>query len=291
MSATPRQLPVVVGVDDGPRSRDALDWAIDEATRRRLPLHILHVDAHGQGSRLGASPVEAEVRAPAVVAEAVARAHGLTPWLEVTSEVSASNPSRALVDASQRAACVIVGARGRRPVVGVLLGTTSGEVAARAACPVVVVRQFPEIESRRPGVVVGADGSEVSARALGYAFAQAADRELPLTVVHVWSPGLTSAHLAPAFTTDLSALAAQEQALAAEEVAGWAERYPDVLVNRHVRRGHPVKALVEESRGAELLVVGSRGRAGLAGMLLGSVGQGVLQHAHCPVAVVRSRDP
>jgi nucleotide-binding universal stress UspA family protein len=289
MTNAPWQRPVVIGIDDQPTSHVALDWAIDEATRRKLPLHIVHARDNPPGSRLNAPGAQGSLRTPTLLDEAVARVHSLAPWLEVTTEVPALKPSLALLDASQRAACLVVGARGHGPLVGTILGATSLDVAAHAACPVVVVRQFPEIAPVRPGVVVGADGSEVSAEAIGYAFAQAALRELPLTVVHVWSSDFDSAYLASDVTTGLAALTAEEQALAAEEIAGWAETYPDVKVNRHVLRGHPVMELVDHSRGAELLVVGSRGRGGFTGMLLGSVSQGVLHQAHCPVAVVRPR--
>jgi nucleotide-binding universal stress UspA family protein len=289
MASTLHLLPVVIGVDERPTSRVALDWAIDEAARRGLPLHILHARREPPGSRLGVPGSGASGTPPAVVAEAVAHANALAPQLEVTYEVSVLKPAVALLAASERAECVVVGARGRGSFASAFLGTTSFDVAAHAACPVVVARQFPEIEPARPGVVVGADGSPLSSEAIGYAFAQAAERELPLTVVHVWSGDLDSEYLPTDFATDPAGLREQEKALAAEEVAGWAEKYPDVVVRRHVLRGHPVKALIDHSRGAELVVVGSRGRGGFARMLLGSVSQGVLQHAHCPVAVVRSR--
>ena len=75
----------------------------------------------------------------------------------------------------------------------------------------------------------------------------------------------------------------------AESLAGWREKYPDVDVREHVIRALPAEALIGESEGADLLVVGSRGRGGFGGLLLGSVSHTVLQHAHCPVAVVRPR--
>src|SRR6185503_19830498 len=80
----------------------------------------------------------------------------------------------------------------------------------------------------------------------------------------------------------------QETAMVGELLAGWHEEYPDVEVRRHLVRGHPVRTLVEEARGAEMLVVGSRGRGGFSGLLLGSVSNGVLREATCPVAVIRS---
>ena len=279
--------PVVVGIDDRPASRVALDWAIDHASRRRRPLHILHACHVPPGSRLDPEEDAADRARPAALAEAVSRALALAPHLEVTTERPTTKPSVALVDASKEADCLVVGARGRGALVGAFLGTTSLDVAARADCPVVVVRELSEPTATPPRVVVGADGSKVSAAAIGYGFAQASERLLPLTVVHVWAPDFGTPLALRRATSDLLSDAQQEQALAAEEIAGWSEKFPDVRVNRHVLRGHPVKALVDHSEGADLLVVGSRGRGGFAGMLLGSVSQGVLQHAHCPVAVVR----
>ncbi|MGX7829609.1 universal stress protein [Actinokineospora sp. 24-640] len=75
----------------------------------------------------------------------------------------------------------------------------------------------------------------------------------------------------------------------AEAMSGWTEKYPDVPVRRAVTRGHPARTLTGIAAGAALLVVGSRGAGGFRGLLLGSVSQGVLHHATCPVAIVRSR--
>lgn len=292
MSITPIRKPVVVGIDDRPPSRIALDWAIDEATHRGLPLHIVHTRHLPPGSRLDLPEPRGDDRTPGDVAEALSRARALAPKLEVTAASPTLRPSVALVDASQRAACVVVGARGRGSVTGALLGTTSLDVAGRAASPVVVVRELPEATETPPRVVVGADGSQISAEAIGFAFAEASEREVPLTVVHVRASDFIGTYLTPQRPeSDLKTIAEQEQALAAEEIAGWATKYPDVRVHRHVLRGHPVEALVDHSQGSELLVVGSRGLGGIAGMLLGSVSQGVLQHAHCPVAVVRPTAP
>jgi nucleotide-binding universal stress UspA family protein len=282
--------PVVVGVDDRTTSRFALDWAIDEASRHRLPLHIVRACPVPPGSGIDPDEDATDRGTSAVLAEAASRAQALAPDLEVVTETPVAEPSAALVEASKKAACLVVGARGRGALVGAVLGTTSLDVAAHGECPVVVVRELPRPTATPPRVVVGADGSEWSAGAIGYAFAQASERLVPLTVVHVSPPSdIDGTRLALRRAgSDLLALSQREQALAAEEIAGWSEKYPDVTVYRHVLSGHPVKALVDHSEGAELLVVGSRGRSRLAGMLLGSVSQGVLQHAHCPVAVVRA---
>jgi nucleotide-binding universal stress UspA family protein len=281
--------PVVVGVDDRAASRVALDWAIDEASRHQLPLHILRACQIPPSSRVGPDEDTADGATPAALEEAVARAFALAPLLEVVTETPVADPSVALVEASKKASCLVVGARGRGALAGAILGTTSLDVASHADCPVVVVRELPGPAATPPRVVVGADGSEASAGAIGYAFAQAAERLVPLTVVHVATPDVDGTRSTLKLTgSNLLALSQREQAIAAEEIAGWSEKYPDVRVYRHVLSGHPVKALVDHSQGAELLVVGSRGRSGLPGMLLGSVSQGVLRHAHCPVAVVRA---
>ncbi len=75
--------------------------------------------------------------------------------------------------------------------------------------------------------------------------------------------------------------------LLAQAVAGRAESYPDVTVRQEVLSGETREVLVQASRNAQLMVAGARGRGGFSGMLLGSVSQALLHHAHCPVAVVR----
>jgi nucleotide-binding universal stress UspA family protein len=72
-------------------------------------------------------------------------------------------------------------------------------------------------------------------------------------------------------------------------VEPWRERYPDVEVVEEVLREHPVRALAEASAHADLIIVGSKRRSGLDLMHLGSVGHGLVHHAHCPVAVVQPR--
>ena len=85
---------------------------------------------------------------------------------------------------------------------------------------------------------------------------------------------------------DWSEVAQELEQMMERTLAGWCEKYPDVPVHRHLVRGHAVQMLVQESEGATLLVVGSRGHGGFPGLLLGSVSNGLLQHADCPVAVV-----
>jgi nucleotide-binding universal stress UspA family protein len=289
MSTARLRWPVVVGVDDRAISRVALDWAIDEASRNRLPLHIVQARQVPLGPRPDRDGNTADRAAAAALGEAVSRAVALAPHLQVVTHTPVAEPSVALVDASKKAACLVVGARGRGALARAFLGTTSMDVAGQADCPVVVVRELSVPAATRPRVVVGADGSEGSAGAIAYAFAQASERLVPLTVVHVSNRDGNRRRVALRHgVAQLALIHEEEQALAAREIAGWSEKYPDVPVNRHVLNGDPVKALVDHSEGAELLVVGGRDRSPFAGILLGSVSQGVLQRAHCPVAVVRA---
>jgi len=286
---------IVVGVDGSRHSTLALDWAAAEASRRHLPLHI--VDAYSYGfpiTSVGMGMPEAMADVREVVdgecQDAVKRVLANHPGLTVSSHAPASSPAAALIDASQTADTLVVGARGRGAGRAALLGSVSVQVAAHAHCPVVVVREPQAAPSSSGPVVVGVDGSSVSSQAIGYAYEQASSRGVGLVVVHAWwLEFVEGASASATWSVDWDRMAEEENVLVAQSLAGWAERYPDVPVRRHGVRTHPVEALVRESEEACLLVVGSRGRGGFAGLMLGSVSQEVMRQAHCPVAVVRNR--
>lgn len=282
--------PVVVGV--GPRHPSwlALTWAVEEATRRRRPLHVIHAAGSGEHSSTPRPGGRGEPSTPPVAA-AVSRAHELSPALEVTAEVCDGTPEHALTEASAYASCIVVGGHGRGSLPAQLLGSTADEVAVHAACPVVAVRGSDEAQQARSSVVVGVDGSELSASAVGYAFARAAEHRLPLTVVHACPSRGSKDYVPPWRCADPAAGVEAERAATAQALAGWSEEYPDVRVNAHVLRADPASALVDHSRDAALLVVGSRGFGGWSGRLVGSVSQAVMGRAHCPVAVVRPDNP
>ena len=193
-----------------------------------------------------------------------------------------------LVEASATAATIVLGAGSHRAVSRAVLGSVSHQVATHAQCPVVVVRRRASQDGAGAGdVVLGLDGSEVSTPATEYAFATASLQGLGLTVVHAWWREYLGGVLAHSpWEGDWSEVAEELERMMVEALSGWSEKYPDVEVHRHLVRGHAVEMLVQESEGAALLVVGSRGRGGFPGLLLGSVSNGVLQHADCPVAVV-----
>lgn len=289
MSTTVTHPPVVVGVDGSSTSGAALRWAIREVSTRRLPLRLVSawnpsydIDTLGLATRT----VEDHCRAALDAArDEVSLA---APAVEVSTKTYIGPPTTTLVEESRHADTVVVGSRGLRPVSAFLLGATSLEVAAHAACPVVVVRATDRADDSG-GVVVGVDGTPRSIDAVAYAFAYASAHDLDLTVLHAFQVEYVAGVISTLTAEESNARVAQEElALTSEVVVGWQEKYPDVHVVSRTIRDHPVDALVEASRTAGLLVVGGR-RRGVGGALLGSVGHGVLHDAHCPVAVVRAQ--
>lgn len=298
-TSTPASRPgrVVVGVDGSASSRGALEWACAEARRADRPLLLLHahvvpITYAGVGSfvTLLESDVTAiQSAAQQTLAAAVATAHTLSPETRISSQSVEGSAAAALVEASVEAYAVVTGARGRGPLGAAVLGSVSTQVAMHAHCPVVVVKDVgvDDVE-RRKGVVVGFDGSGHSQACLAFAFEQADARGTSLDVVNAWP--LERGHGSASAVDAVSALreiGPAHELFVDEALAGWAQRYPDVDLERSVVHSHAVPALLEHSRSAELLVVGSRGRGGFTSLVLGSVSHAVLQGAGCPVAVVR----
>ena len=182
----------------------------------------------------------------------------------------------------------MVGSRGRGTLASLVLGSVSAGVAAAAPCAVAVVR---EAEARRDSptfsgrVAVGVDGSEVSLAALDLAFALASERGTGVGVVHSWGPAAVRRDLTS--SEQRRATVEEHELQVAESLAGLAEKYPDVDVTTHQAEDDPRRALDDASRYADLLVVGSRGRGAATSTVLGSVSRHVVEHAHCPVLVVR----
>jgi nucleotide-binding universal stress UspA family protein len=295
MSTTSPARSIVVGVDGSPASGVAVSWAAAEATRRRRPLHLLHsyalLTAYAGGGTFtdltGVETQRLESAARTVLDGAVARVRDLAPGVEVTAALHEGPAAQALVEASRTADTVVVGARGRGPLTAAVLGSVSTQVAMHAHAPVVVVKEHEDLEGSRDRVVVGVDGSADSQACLGYAFEQAVSRGCALEAVHAWSTHAT-ARASGEGGEAAERMKTQGRLLLGEALAGWAQKYPDVEVRRSVVAEHPVTALLERSEGSHLLVVGSRGLGGFAGLVLGSISHGVLQEASCPVAVVRT---
>lgn len=287
---------IVVGVDGSEPAAAALDWAVRQAAAERRPLTVVHacgvpgamqdfedIVAHERGLRsVGRS----------IAREAVEDVRLADGTVAVESLVTMGHPETVLVEASESADLLVVGARGRGTVASALLGSVSAVVARESVCPVVIVREFEEVDDEEDGprrVVCGVDGSPVSTAAVEFSFRMASVRRAPLTLLHAtWDRREQASSLIDLRTyAEKVNLSEQEERLVSETVAGLCEKYPDVAVTECYRRGEPVRQLVEASRDASLLVVGTRSRRLLATTLLGSVSRGVSERAYCPVAVVR----
>ncbi|MFD4209314.1 universal stress protein [Micromonospora tulbaghiae] len=283
---------ILVGYDGSSDAAVALNWALDEAGRSGRPVRLAYVFEWltvtgwiGPGVAPGVWPDEAaRQQVEELVRKAATDAAADRPGLAVHGEVFDGPPALVLQERSADAGMLVLGSRGHGGFGGLLAGSTAVSVTAHAHCPVVVVRDGQAATSGP--VVVGSDGSESALRALGFAVERAAQRDVPLRVLRAWEPP-GDRWVPPDF--DPEQVAASERAAAEAELAPWRESFPDVPVEIEAVPGSASALLVEASRSAQLVVVGSRGRGGLRGMLLGSVSQQLIQHSHCPVAVVRER--
>jgi nucleotide-binding universal stress UspA family protein len=284
---------VVVGHDGSIGSDMALEWALEMAARQRAPLRVLRVfEPSMYDVSLGGGYTAGDVRdlrssAEAQLATALDRARRSHPDLDVTAAMEDGVPEHVLVEQSKDADTIVLGSRGASGFSTLVAGSTTMHVASHAACTVIAV-PATTLSAAASGVVVGADGSVVSDAAIAYGFQQASEMGSPLTAVHAWLEPVTGAVMGSAMPLahDPVVYTRDQEILLAESLAGWSEKYPDVEVRRRVVHSHPVRALVEAAAGAELLVVGCRGRGAVRSLLLGSVSHGVLHLATTPVAVV-----
>ncbi|WP_312898049.1 universal stress protein [Actinomadura kijaniata] len=193
--------------------------------------------------------------------------------------------ARAIVGAAQGALMAVVGTHGASALGG-LLGSVAWQVAAHAPAPVVAVRGEGAV--RYGEIVVGVDGSAGGAAALDLAFEEAARRRVRLRAVLAWAMPMPAGpgYIQPP-VYDPEIVRRDEERVLGEAVAGRRERHPAVELVAEVVHAPAARALVGASARADLVVVGSRGRGGFAGLLLGSVGHALLHRSHCPVAVIR----
>ncbi|WP_026919745.1 universal stress protein [Gordonia shandongensis] len=285
--------PIVVAVDGSEQALAAVRWATTAAARHRRPLRIVSaMPPFAPQFTLSALSLEdAAVRAARKFAEESITTAGemaaeIAPDLQITGAILEGKPALVLRDVSSRAHMLVVGRRGLSGVRGLLMGSVSTDAAAHADCPVVVVTG----DDYRPDgpVVVGVDGSPVSTAAIAEAFRQASVRDTRLIAVHTYG-GFSEAAF---YSDDIDRVLTQLREEAAEalgsQLAGYREEHPDVTVEPVVREGGAAESIRELSHDAQLVVMGSRGRGGFRGLVLGSTSQAVLHVAHCPVMVVHS---
>jgi nucleotide-binding universal stress UspA family protein len=293
---------VVVGVDGSPGARAALEWAWAAAARRGARLQAVSafpVDDYWtdalllDAGRVDTLRSDTAARMTALVAEVRAADGAAAVQVDVT--VVAGAPAEHLVQLSEGAGLLVVGSRGRGGIRSTLLGSVALHCATSADCPVVVVHPAPVPPPLQPGavvtaprVVVGLDDTEAAQAALVRAVDLAGEIGAEVEAVVAVQPPVYWSELD--VVVPLADVRERLLARARERVAGLpaGSRVP---VRVLAAEGPAGAVLVERSAGAALLVVGSRSRSRLPGMLLGSVALHCVVHAPCPVMVVHPAVP
>lgn len=289
---------VVVGIDGSDQSYAALDAAARQSRRLGRGLHllcaaeVLAVAPHELGWAPGFEDdvIQGSERMLDQAREHVLAQH---PDLDITTQAMWGSPAGVLIEASKVAAAVVVGSRGRGGWAGLLIGSVSLTVAAHAHCPVVVMphREDQVVSVQESGpVVLGVDEANDASAAAVFAFRQAAALGVPVQAVHTWVLGFEEG----AVPTDpgseaMKSMQSRQLTLIDATLAQAKLDYPDVPVEVDIVRGKASAVLAERSKTASLVVVGSRGRGGFAGLLLGSTSRALLQSTASPIAVVRKR--
>lgn len=300
MSPQLTSLGIVVGVDGSAPSIAAVEWAAREAEMRNLALKLVYVSPP--------IPAFSEPLPPATVPVEYSAAqedfehHLLEKACKIAVEASPGRGSHVssealfgpiiptLVDLSSRAEMIVVGSSGQGAVARAVLGSVSSDLIRRAQCPVAVIHHDEALAiSPQAPVVVGIDGSPASALATEIAFDEASRRGVDLVALHAWDDmGALEFGRPGRAPIEWANFDAREEEVLAERLSGWQERYPDVVVHKVVVSDRPKPRLLEQAEKAQLLVVGSHGRGGFTGMLLGSVSRGVVHAARIPVIVART---
>jgi nucleotide-binding universal stress UspA family protein len=263
---------IVVGTAGGGSGTNAVAWAAREARLRRRPLRIVHV--------LEWNPAEARESAGSTYVErvwasstattdaAIRHVRDLAPEVDVTADTLVGHPAARLLEIAHDAELLVLGYRGRGGFAGLRLGSAGQRVATHASGPVAVVRGHPSPDGP---VVAGVDGSAAADHVLDSAFTAAGVRAARLIVVRSVAADRDAA----------------DGDLLHEQLAPWRDKFPDVAVETLLTHDDIAPTLVSASAGAQLVMVGSRGRGAIRGALLGSTGLHLLQHAECPVLLAR----
>lgn len=282
---------ILVGVDGSEFSDAAVRWAAREAALRHEPLKLLAV-AERQGPHVtyDSETMQRSRKAQHDEGDRVlAAARQIVDEVLVdagvdglASEFRFAHPLATLIDASTDVRMVVVGCRGRSALDRLTLGSVSSGLVRHAHCPVAVIHKEHADADRHAPILVGIDGSPASESATTIAFDEASNRRAPLIALHAWADALTAGtHLNPTIDEQIGG------EVLSERMAGWQERYPDVHVTPVLTHQDAGRWLVNHSDTAQLVVVGSHGRGGFAGMMLGSVSATVVHAAEVPVIVAR----
>ena len=266
---------VVVAVDGSDAAKNAVRWAANTASKRGVPLRI--ASSYTMPQFLYAEGMvppqelfdELQAETMSIVEEAKKIAEEVNPDLKIAYTIAEGTPIDMLLELSETNKMIVMGSRGLGGLSGMVMGSVSAAVVSHAHCPVVVVREDNHLteENKYGPVVVGVDGSDVS---------QQAQASLA---------GLAAAQ------QEWKVVEEEQTQLLQERLAPLLEQYPNVDVDMVITRDRPIRALVDAAKHAQLLVVGSHGRGGFRGMLLGSTSRALLQQAPCPMVVVRPTKP
>lgn len=278
---------IIVGYDRSADARAAAAWALDEASRTGALVEFFYAYQWPTWA-----PAASMVPGPAVypdgetdrairgaLDEAVIQARLTHPEVRTEISIVHANAALTLVDRSQEASLIVVGSQGHSGVTG-LLGSISIAVSAHAHCPVIVVKKRPVPDAR---VVAGVDDSAAAEHVLAFAVEQAVARDVPLTVIRAFPPVTGIWEDATLVNRTITA---EERQPFDDLVAAWQAKYPALSITAKAEIDHPAGALIRAGKDAQLIVVGSRGRGALRGMLLGSVSQNLLHRSDCTVAIV-----
>ncbi len=284
---------IVAGVDGSECSRHAAQWAADEAERLDMSLRLVRSYEIAIPSSIDLYPIpdlaESMRRAAAAHLDQLAgELRSSHPGLEVSTHLDFGNPVQVLENQSSGAYLTVVGVQGAGRLASVLLGSVALALASKNELPVAVIHEPAAAHPNGP-VVIGIDGSPTSLTAVAFGFEWAAAHGAEVVALHVsWYESVADTTF-PALRTmiDPDEVLAQEKALLTDHLKSFRLRYPAVVIREVIQRGRPAPLLLEYSREAQLVVVGSRGHGSFTGLLLGSTSQALITHSSCPVVVAR----
>lgn len=293
------ELPLVVGVDGSRPSLRAVDWAVDTAVIHGVSLRLVHAFLwqryEAQASAVAPGRHSARAVAENIVDTAAGHARRRAQEVEISTLALPEDPVRALLGEARNASMVVLGSRGHSRLAGLLLGSVSLAVAARADCPVVVLHDEADEGNEasgttRPQVVLGVGRPDTGPQAVRFAFREAEARRWALYAVRAWRCPAQDPDGHPPLAGDPAHRHREQAAEVLEEALAESLRdHPRVEVRPEVTEGRAGQVLLDASRGAGLLVVGARRAHGYTGLQLGRVAHTALHHAVCPVAVVPQR--
>ncbi|WP_333891611.1 universal stress protein [Mycolicibacterium gadium] len=286
--------PVVVGVDGTDNAIRAARWAAGVAHKLGTPLHIVHArpsPGHNPSDVIAAvraCEMSAQQERTSAILDAASRAvHGDHSDLRITTAHVSEAVDRLLVDLSQHARLIVLGCDDLSVAAAVLIGSTTVAVAANSMCPVIAWRGDATAPTGQP-IVVGVDDDDPSRVAITSAFELADRFAVNIVAVHAWSTRRSAGDVTLPFMIDWDAVHADQREHLVNALAPWTRQYPDVDVTYVVDQDKPSRALLNHSDGAQLVVIGSRGRGPLAGAVLGSTGLNLLHHSLVPTMICRS---